>query len=414
MLSCGGQFDRVKGLLLISMSSVGFVIQGAFVHMLRGSIHPTQEVAARGTVAWVLVLICLTKELGRPSAQWIGRTDSRGWLLMRAIFGSMATLCGYVALGGSGSLGDAQALIQTQPLFATLFAAVVLGERPSLLGGIALFSGFVGAVLIAKPSFLQLGHEDEMDSSTGMSWSHMSAIGCGMFGGFVFVILRKMKKEHHFAIMNWQMMGEALVGIALSQAFVGPPDFRSLHWWHWLVLLSYGICAFIAQLCQTLGARLQNVAAGSCIRTLDVLLSYTVQLVFFPDDAFDVLSLFGSGCIVCSVILLVLERVFWATPETGVEPVPTACEVDDVEECNEEAEEAEETAAGGDITAVRHLPGLLPSLVRQGTSAVKKGQSARAAAYESVPLDQASRAECDAALEAEIVGREQEEVELGA
>ena len=53
------------------------------------------------------------------------------------------------------SLGDAIALIITNPLFTALLAPIMLGEKTSVKKISLTVLGFVGALIISKPTFVK-------------------------------------------------------------------------------------------------------------------------------------------------------------------------------------------------------------------------------------------------------------------
>mmetsp|Transcript_13032 Transcript_13032/g.30451 ORF Transcript_13032/g.30451 Transcript_13032/m.30451 type:complete len:398 (+) Transcript_13032:68-1261(+) len=397
MSQCSARLARVRGLFLMSLSSLGFTIQGGFVHFFGSSICAMEQMAMRGTGAWLLVMFALSFSIGRPSRKWFGSSDIPQWLILRSVAGAISSSLAYLALSASNSVGDAAALIQTQPLFATLYGVVLLGEKPSKSACLALLFGFGGALLIAKPSFLGLAPEVEGLDEAARQRSVLYAIGCGMCGGMVFVALRRTRQEHFLAVMNWQMMAECIFGLVIAEATC------DLRWnfapWQWPILASYGVCAFGAQLCMTLGARLQNVAAGSGVRMLDVLFSYTLQLLFFPKDALDATSLLGSCLIVCGVVAIVAEQIFRAPPvESLGQEVPTAADIEVDIGADSSAEGALEQGQKG-------LPGAAPKLSQQIKSAIRGDKPAKVASEEEIRLQFLK-------VDVEVIGREEQE--LGA
>mmetsp|Transcript_9927 Transcript_9927/g.22565 ORF Transcript_9927/g.22565 Transcript_9927/m.22565 type:complete len:391 (+) Transcript_9927:133-1305(+) len=306
--------SRARGLLLIALSSVGFVFQTAIVHYIGDTICPAEQTGIRGLGALALIVLSLFFAIGRPSRAWYGSAEVWPWMLLRGVSGFCGNVLAFFALADAASIGDASALIFLSPLFTAIYAAVLIGEQPSRVVVIALLMGLFGAVLVARPSFL--GYPGEEDAEGGTSVSHRSnlfALASAMAGGLVFVTLRRTKEEHFLAVMHWQMMGMSIGGFSVAYFTCGiewrfEPEQIPM-------LIAYGILAFLAQVCMTTGARTQNAAASSGIRTLDVALTYGLQLVAFPQDAFNPESAFGAGLIMLGVMLLVLERILFPTPE---------------------------------------------------------------------------------------------------
>jgi len=294
-------------LLLIALSSVGFSFQSGLVHYIGNDVCPVQQTGLRGLVAWLLVVPCLVHQMGGPSRSWWGSREVYGWLFLRSVSGFLSNAFAFLALARASSLGDASALIFTSPLFTAVYAAVLLGERSSVLVVLSLFLGLAGTVLVTRPSFL--GFDSALAADVVSCAFALTSAVCG---GFVFVALRRTRQEHFLVLLNWQMLAQAVLGL-LGAAFTCGLRFQ-LPAWEWGILLSYGFAAFAAQLCMTIGARSQNAAASSAMRTCDVVIAYGIQVVYFPDDNVSFLSIFGTVLICSSIFLIVLERIFCTSP----------------------------------------------------------------------------------------------------
>jgi drug/metabolite transporter (DMT)-like permease len=116
---------------LIKLTSSSFVIWQIFV------------------IRSLIVIPCLlTLLLIRPGR--LRLPAATGWVALRSAMLVAMWICYYLALPHL-SLPAAAAAYYTLPIFLTLFSALVIGERITRLGWIAVALGFLGVLLILRP-----------------------------------------------------------------------------------------------------------------------------------------------------------------------------------------------------------------------------------------------------------------------
>jgi drug/metabolite transporter (DMT)-like permease len=117
---------------------------GACTHALNGRCDWRITALARAGLAFVL-----TSWLARASGARL-RFWRPGTLWMRSLVGSFSLILSFYALS-SLHISTAYTLFNTFPLWVTLLAWPVLGERPTTGVGLALISGVLGVYLISNP-----------------------------------------------------------------------------------------------------------------------------------------------------------------------------------------------------------------------------------------------------------------------
>jgi drug/metabolite transporter (DMT)-like permease len=132
------------GLMIASMAC--FAVMNSCVRGVSASMPPAQMVLLRN----ILALIIIT-----PLALWLGhgslRTE-RPWAhFWRAAIGIVSMEIWFYALSIL-KLSFATALSFTSPIFATVFAIVLLGEKAGPRRWIAIGAGFAGALVILQPA----------------------------------------------------------------------------------------------------------------------------------------------------------------------------------------------------------------------------------------------------------------------
>jgi len=87
----------------------------------------------------------------KPTNGWLGHRDNRWPLIGRGVFGFLGMTCYYFSLAHL-PLGDATAVMFTNPAMTAVLAYFLLGESFGIADGLAMFLCFVGVIFIARPS----------------------------------------------------------------------------------------------------------------------------------------------------------------------------------------------------------------------------------------------------------------------
>jgi drug/metabolite transporter (DMT)-like permease len=162
-------------------SSATFATMGACTHALNGRCDWRVVAIARAALAFAL-----TAWLARAAGV---RTPFRGprTLWMRSIVGSTSLIFSFYALS-TLNLSTAYTLFNTFPLWVTLLAWPILGERPTAGVGLALLSGIFGVALI----------EDPQD---GFRLASLAALFAAVCTAVVMIGLHRLRNLHPLAIV---------------------------------------------------------------------------------------------------------------------------------------------------------------------------------------------------------------------
>jgi drug/metabolite transporter (DMT)-like permease len=125
-------------------SALAFATMSACSHALADRCDWRVVAVARSGIAFLLTTAIAIRGGVHLVFHW-PRT-----LWMRSIVGSLSMLFTFYALA-SINLATATTLFNTMPLWVTLLAWPVLGERPTAAVGLALLSAIIGIVLIEQP-----------------------------------------------------------------------------------------------------------------------------------------------------------------------------------------------------------------------------------------------------------------------
>ncbi len=146
-------------------AAAAFSAMLATVRMAAAEMHPFEVAFFRYlvTIAWMTpFLIRFVLQNGLPRQRL-------GLYSLRAILGLVSTLAWYWGVPLL-ALADAITINFTAPLFATVFAALILGEVVRLRRWSAVALGFVGVLIVVRPGFTEVSDATLLLLAASASW----------------------------------------------------------------------------------------------------------------------------------------------------------------------------------------------------------------------------------------------------
>ena len=183
-------------------------------------------------------------------------------------------------------VGTAVSLRYLSPIFAALFAMLLLKEKVRPLQWLFFAIAFAG-VLIMKGLDTQL-------NSLGM----LLILIASVFSGLVYIIINKIgKREHPVVIVNYFMVIATITGGLLSiNTWVNPVGIQ------WLLLFSLGIYGYIGQVYMTKAFQATKISQVAPLKYVEVI--FTVALgVLLVDEVYSIWSLLGIVLIIVGLLL---------------------------------------------------------------------------------------------------------------
>jgi drug/metabolite transporter (DMT)-like permease len=142
--------DPVRGALWMVGSCVCFTVLTGLIRHLSATIDPLEIVFFRNLFGLMVMLPWLMRHgLGRLRSE---RLPLHG---LRALIALVAMLSWFTAVSRM-NLADAVALSFTAPMFATVAAIIIIGEVVRARRWAAIIIGFVGAMIILRPGFIEI------------------------------------------------------------------------------------------------------------------------------------------------------------------------------------------------------------------------------------------------------------------
>jgi drug/metabolite transporter (DMT)-like permease len=141
----------ILGGLWMTLACLCFAGMNVIIRQLCHDMHPFEVVFFRNLGGLAFMLPWLVR-VGASAL----RTDHHRYYLGRSFLGFLSMLLWFSALALM-PLAEATALSFTSPLFATIFAVILLHEVVRRRRWTATIIGFLGAMIILRPGFAELG-----------------------------------------------------------------------------------------------------------------------------------------------------------------------------------------------------------------------------------------------------------------
>lgn len=263
--------------LMMVTGSLLFVLIGGLLKQASGEATPMQGVFFRSLFALVpLLVIMRVQRLPVMSTQW-------PLLLARGAFGFLA-LAFYVWALTHVPLVDVMALQQMAPVFVTILAMALLGERPKHRVLALSAVCFLGALLVIRPT-------------RGVaSIASSAALVSSVFSSLAYTSIRKLTAtEPTSRIVTWF----ALLSTVLSAPFA-LGSWHPLHVTSWGMLALAGLLAVPGQWLMTGAYRYAPAHMVAVFAYTSVPMSYLAGWTFWdeqvhPVGAFGMVAIIAGG-----------------------------------------------------------------------------------------------------------------------
>ena len=267
--------DPLGGALWMLASTVFFTAMTVMIRYLSGWIDPLEIVFFRNLFGLVVLLPWLMRH-GMVS---LG-TRRLPLYSLRALVGLIAMSCWFTAVARM-NLGDAVALSFTAPLFATVGAVVLLGEIVRIRRWFAVLMGFIGAMVILRPGFIEIPPV-----------AYIVLLSSMMMGLSVCLVKLLARTEQVMAIVFIMVLMLTPVSLIPALFVWQTPDAVQLAW-----LLAIGSCGTLGHICIT---RAFSIADATAVLPYDFmrlpLMAVLAWLVF--DQTLDGWTGLGAAIII--------------------------------------------------------------------------------------------------------------------
>ena len=200
----------LRAVIFMVIGGVSIALMQAAVKLISFELHPFIITLYRAGLVFVVLL---------PILFWRGRavfnTSSIRLQVVRGGIGGLGMLCVFTGLSMI-SLAEVTVLLFTVPIFATLLSIVFLSEKVGVRRWTAIFVGFLGILIIARP---------QGSVSTG----HLFILCAALSWSTSILIAKKLtEKDTVISITFWQAMGCVPLAFIASLFVWELPSFAQL------------------------------------------------------------------------------------------------------------------------------------------------------------------------------------------
>ncbi len=160
-----GAAGNLRGIALMVLSTLCFAVMHASIRHVSATLHPFEIAFFRNLFGLLVVLPWFIRGGLAPL-----RTQRLGLHGLRAAVNTFAMLAFFTALSLT-PLTDATALAFTAPIFATVLAIVVFGERVGVRRWSAIAIGFAGTLVVLRPGFQEIGLGPMLAVGASLAWA---------------------------------------------------------------------------------------------------------------------------------------------------------------------------------------------------------------------------------------------------
>ncbi|GLU29789.1 permease [Brucella sp. NBRC 12950] len=193
---------------MIILTVLALSLGDALIKITSGSFVIWQIFVIRSLLAIPVLLLLLIA----TSPERLQFQDVLGWVLLRSLMLVGMWICYYLALPRL-TLSVAAASYYTLPIFITLFTAIFIGERISGLGWIAVFAGFLGVLLIFRPS-----------AGDFNAYTILPIVAAMLYAGAMILTRTRCRKQHPIVLALALNICFVIVGALAAGAVKLLPD----------------------------------------------------------------------------------------------------------------------------------------------------------------------------------------------
>jgi drug/metabolite transporter (DMT)-like permease len=262
--------DPKRGALLMLGACAVFAVMSMLIKKLSDALPVAEIMFFRNALALPIVIAFGLRGAGLAQ---VVRTKRPLGHLLRALVGLSAMGCSFFAVTQL-PLAEHTALTHTTPLFATLLAIPLLGERPGVWRISALLAGFLGIVVIAA------GQGGFSGTLTGLAVAGLvAAVAHGLFSAGSTLLVRGLSAtESSATIVFYQsVLMSGIMAFFLPFSWITPTPGQ------WLLLILLGLCGGIGQILVTEAYASAQVSAVAPYSYSQILWSAALGALAFGD-----------------------------------------------------------------------------------------------------------------------------------
>ncbi len=302
---------NARGALLALLSFGIYASHDAVVKLLGGDYSAVQLLFFSVLFSFPLATLMMMRDRA-PGTLVPARP---GWMALRTVAAVLTGLCAFYAFSVL-PLAQVYAIVFAQPLFITLLAIPVLGERVGPRRGIAVAVGLLGVLVVLRPGATELG------------LGHLAALVAGATGAVSSIVVRKVgQEERPVVLLLYPMIGNiAVMGAAL------PFVYKPMAGEHLALVAVMSLLGWLGGVVIIAAYKAGEAAIVAPMQYSQILWATAFGALLFGETV-DGPTAVGAGIVIASGLYIVLREGRTAShqpvtrsrlrPETGTTPRPS-------------------------------------------------------------------------------------------
>ncbi len=282
----------LAGIVLMLLGDMMFSLNDAMGKIMVISFSVGQVLLIRSVGAFIV----LGPMLARQGAIDLFHVEKPWLQVLRVIMATADTGLFYAAVVYL-PLADAMSFYMAGPIYVTALSHFFLGEKVGWRRQIAIYIGFIGVIIILKPS------------TAAFSPASMLALAGSIAFAISTVLNRRLRHTSDTTLVTWQTIGALLVGVALV-----PFDWKAPSLTETGMMLLLGVVSCVAHLLITRAAKLAPASVLAPLHYSLLLWSVILGLVLF--------SQFPEPRVLIGSAVVVLAGMFIFHRQKIVDDVP--------------------------------------------------------------------------------------------
>ncbi|EEQ99167.1 Transmembrane protein, putative [Perkinsus marinus ATCC 50983] len=240
----------------------------------------------------------------------IGPPGCRLICFIRGLVGALANLLLLYAVARM-PMANANAIFFTNPVFTAVYSALILKQRVSFVGVVALFVGLTGSVFVVRPSFVFDSSITVEESQTDLSALIVTIAGAAT-SGMVPIIVYFIGSSVHYVclVFSFGVCGtfESAASLALGLDALTLPSVASTGYSRSIFMIGTGIFGTLSQFFYNRSLQLEKPQNCAILFQANVAFTFLWQALTKPDEI-SLLSVVGSLMIVCSSLAILGAKI---------------------------------------------------------------------------------------------------------
>jgi len=267
----------LAGILMMAVAAAAFSVMHAAIRHVSDELHPFEIAFFRVVFGFVALAPIFLRDGWEPL-----RTTKLKLFGIRGVLNAAAMLMFFFGLSIT-PLATVAALGFTAPLFATVLAALVLGEVVRLRRWTAIIIGFVGAMVILRPGVIDVGLGPMLVLGSSVVWSVA-----------LMIIKVLTRTESSVTITAYASIFLAPICLVAALPFWEWPSLTALAW-----LAGIGVVGTVAQTAMNQSFKIADASAVLPVDFSKLLWAAAIGYVLF-DEVPDLWTWVGGAMIFAS------------------------------------------------------------------------------------------------------------------